>query len=91
MAQEIQAPQVPDAQQVPEAPEPPDLRASDKRGNVRPADDRFLSSSQKRKRDKHVAEVEQTEAAQAAAIPAPEDDPFADATTITKEDTTDGN
>lgn len=33
------------------------LRARDKRGNVRPADDRFLTTEQKAKRDEYVARV----------------------------------
>lgn len=56
----------------------PELRASDKDGNVRPADDRFLSSKDKKKRDAYVDKVE-AEAAKAAEADAPaEDDPFAE-------------
>ena len=35
----------------------PELRGKDKHGNVRPADDRFLSSRDKKKRDAYVAKV----------------------------------
>lgn len=42
-------------------PEPPDLRPEDKHGNVRPADDRYLSSADKKKRDDYVAKVEKAD------------------------------
>lgn len=56
----------------------PELLGQDKRGNVRPADDRFLSTSQKRKRDAYVTKVEEATAdAAAAAATEPADDPLA--------------
>lgn len=66
--------------------QPPVLRAKDKRGNVRPADDRFLSGAQKAKRDAHVEKVakaversEAKEAAKAAKVAAK--DPYAEVLT----------
>lgn len=55
----------------------PELRASDKHGNVRPADDRFLSSGDKKKRDAYVAKVDAALAKEAKGEPVQED-PYAD-------------
>lgn len=41
----------------------PELRATDSRGNVRPADDRYLSKGDKRKRDAYVEKVKAAEVA----------------------------
>jgi hypothetical protein len=54
----------------------PILRANDKHGNVRPADDRFLSSAAKKKRDAYVAKVENA-AAKAFATDSDKADPYA--------------
>lgn len=57
--------------------EQPDLRGEDKHGNVRPADDRFLTKAQQRKRDAFVTKVEEAKA-DAETREAPEDDPLAE-------------
>lgn len=57
--------------------EQPDLRGADKRGNVRPSDDRFLSAAQKRKRDAYVTKVEEAKADAEASRDVVED-PLAD-------------
>lgn len=44
------------------------MRGKDKRGNVRPADDRYLTVSQTRMRDKAVAQAEAREADHLEAI-----------------------
>lgn len=49
------------------APKPPQLRAKDKRGNVRPADGRFLTAAQRSKQDAYVAKVTDAPEADAAA------------------------
>lgn len=54
---------------------PPQLRGKDKHGNVRPADDRYLAASDKRKRDVYVAKVDAAGVEQATK---PKDDPFHD-------------
>lgn len=46
-------------------------------GNVRPADDRFLSSAAKRKRNAYVSKVEQAQA-EDLQRDAPKEDPFAE-------------
>lgn len=55
----------------------PELRAADKRGNVRPADDRYLSKSDQRKQAAYVEKVKAAEA-ERDRREAPEDDPYAD-------------
>jgi hypothetical protein len=40
-----------------DAPKPPELRATDGKGHVRPADDRHLTETAKRKRDRYVEKV----------------------------------
>jgi hypothetical protein len=60
---------------------PPELLAYDepriKGGNVRPADDRYLTASQKRKRDAHVGKVAEA-VAEAEADREVVEDPMAD-------------
>lgn len=50
-------------------PEPPDLRPKDpETGAVRPADDRYLSDADKKKRDDYVAKVAKADAADQAKV-----------------------
>lgn len=49
----------------PETRQSDGLRARDRKGNVRPADDRYLTDAQKAKRDAYVAEVHDRDGAPA--------------------------
>lgn len=63
-----------------ELPEAPELVGRDKHkrgGNVRPADDRFLTEKQIERRDAYLAEVAELEA-EAAVTDPPDEDPVGD-------------